>query len=103
MPPPDTKTLHVGLLHPGEMGASVGAAAREAGATVAWASSGRSAESRRRAAQAGLEDLRSLAELAAGSELIISVCPPDAATALAESVAATGFTGIYVDAIALTN
>jgi 3-hydroxyisobutyrate dehydrogenase-like beta-hydroxyacid dehydrogenase len=99
---PDTKTLRIGLLHPGEMGASVGAAAREAGATVAWASSGRSDQSRSRAAKAGLEDSRSLAELAASSELIISVCPPDAATALAENVAATGFTGIYVDANAVS-
>jgi 3-hydroxyisobutyrate dehydrogenase-like beta-hydroxyacid dehydrogenase len=102
MPPSDTKTRRVGLLHPGEMGASVGAAAREAGAKVSWASSGRSGESRRRAAQAGLEELRSLAELAASSELIISVCPPDAATALAETVAATGFTGIYLDANAVS-
>jgi 3-hydroxyisobutyrate dehydrogenase-like beta-hydroxyacid dehydrogenase len=84
------------------MGASVGAAARQAGAKVSWASSGRSGESRRRAAQAGLEDSGSLEELSASSELILSVCPPDAATALAESVAATGYTGIYVDANAVS-
>ncbi len=102
MPPANTKTLRLGLLHPGEMGASIGAAARQAGARVGWASHRRSGESRRRAAQAGLEDLGSLEELAASSELIVSVCPPDAATALAESVAATGYRGIYVDANAVS-
>ena len=102
MPSANTKRLRIGLLHPGEMGASVGAAARQAGAKVSWASSGRSGESRRRAAQADLEDSGSLEELSASSELILSVCPPDAATALAESVAATGYTGIYVDANAVS-
>lgn len=94
--------IRIGLLHPGEMGASVGAAAREAGARVSWACSERSDESRRRAAAAGLEDVSTLTELTASSDLIISVCPPDAATALAESVAGTGFAGIYVDANAVS-
>jgi len=94
--------VRIGLLHPGEMGASVGAAARGAGARVSWASSGRSDDSHRRALDAGLEDKTNLAELASSSDLIISVCPPDAATALAKSVAATGFAGIYVDANAVS-
>ena len=102
MPTTNPRTLRLGLLHPGEMGASVGAAAHQAGARVAWASTGRSDESRRRAALAGLEDLISLEELAATSDVILSVCPPDAAVALAESVAATGFAGIYVDANAVS-
>ncbi len=95
--------LRIGLLHPGEMGASVGAAARSAGARVAWASSGRSADSRRRADEAGLEDEGNLTTLASGCDVIISVCPPDAATALATSVADTGFAGIYVDANAVSS
>lgn len=95
-------TPRIGLLHPGEMGASIGAAAREAGATVLWASAGRSDSTHRRAVDAGLEDAGDLATLAAGSDLIISVCPPDAAKALAQSVAATGFAGIYVDANAVS-
>ena len=94
--------LRIGLLHPGEMGASIGAAARGAGASVSWASSGRSDDSRRRAAQSGLEDKTSLSELASSSDFIISVCPPDAATTLAKSVAATGFAGVYVDANAVS-
>lgn len=102
MPTANPQSLRLGLLHPGEMGASVGAAARQAGARVGWVSDRRSGESRRRAAQAGLEDLSSLEELAARCELILSVCPPDAAVALAESVAATGFRGIYLDANAVS-
>lgn len=94
--------LRIGVLHPGEMGASVGAAARSSGARVSWASSGRSEASRRRAARAGLEDRASLSALAADSDVIVSVCPPDAATALANSVADTGFAGIYVDANAVS-
>ena len=35
----------VGLIHPGQMGVTVGAAARSAGARVVWASRGRSAQS----------------------------------------------------------
>ena len=94
--------MRIGILHPGEMGASVAAAAVAAGARVSWASSGRSDASRRRAGAAGLEDKRSLAELASSSDLIISVCPPDAATALAQSVADAGFGGIYLDANAVS-
>ena len=92
----------IGILHPGEMGASIGAAAREAGAKVSWASASRSDVSHRRAGQAGLEDKTNLVELASSSDLIISVCPPAAATALAESVAGTGFEGIYLDANAVS-
>lgn len=95
--------MRIGLLHPGEMGASVGAAAARAGAAVGWASDGRSAASRRRAEAAGLEDRGSLAALVAECDAIISVCPPDAAVALAESVAETGFHGIYVDANAVSS
>ncbi len=101
-PLPDMKAMRIGLLHPGEMGASVGAAAREAGAMVSWASAGRSDVSHRRAGEARLEDRTSLAALASSSDVIISVCPPEAATALAESVAGTSFEGIYVDANAVS-
>ncbi|NIM28984.1 MAG: DUF1932 domain-containing protein [Gammaproteobacteria bacterium] len=91
----------IGILHPGEMGATVGAAARVAGARVCWASEGRAEASRRRAAEAGLEDAQTLAALVAACDMVVSVCPPDAAADLARSVAATGFDGIYVDANAV--
>jgi 3-hydroxyisobutyrate dehydrogenase-like beta-hydroxyacid dehydrogenase len=94
--------MKIGILHPGEMGASVGAAARAAGNAVVWASAGRSDASRHRAEEAGLEDAGTVEELIAGSEVIVSVCPPESARALAASVMDTGFTGIYVDANAVS-
>ena len=94
---------HIGLLHPGEMGASIGAAARAAGNRVSWASAGRSDASRHRAAEAGIEDDHTLAALAARSDVLISVCPPEAAKSVAESIAGTGFTGVFVDANAVSS
>jgi 3-hydroxyisobutyrate dehydrogenase-like beta-hydroxyacid dehydrogenase len=89
----------VGLLHPGEMGAALGAALRARGETVLWASTGRSAATAERAAQAGLEDVGEVKELCRRSEVVLSVCPPHAALDVAR--AAAGFTGIYVDANAI--
>jgi 3-hydroxyisobutyrate dehydrogenase-like beta-hydroxyacid dehydrogenase len=85
----------IGVLHPGEMGAAVGAALRNAGQTVIWASSGRSAATSRRAEQAGLRDVFTLEELGGRSDVIVSVCPPHAAVEVAQ--ACSGFAGIYVD------
>ena len=93
----------IGILHPGEMGARVAAAARTAGANVSWVSDARGDASRRRASEAGLEDAGSLEALAARSDIIISVCPPEAATSLAEAVAGKEFTGIFVDANAVSS
>ena len=87
----------VGLLHPGEMGAAVGAALRGGGADVLWASSGRSDTTRSRAEAAGLTDVGTLSELVERSETIVSVCPPHVALDLAGAVAACGFGGTYVD------
>lgn len=92
----------VGLLHPGEMGASVGAALRASGARVVWASAGRSAETMRRAAAAGLETVGDLATLVREVEGIVSVCPPDAAENTARELSGLGFRGIYVDANAIS-
>ena len=91
----------VGLLHPGAMGVTVGAAARATGARVVWASAGRSEATRQRATQAGLEDIGTLSALAHLSEVIISVCPPDAAADVARAVAEHHFHGLYVDANAV--
>jgi 3-hydroxyisobutyrate dehydrogenase-like beta-hydroxyacid dehydrogenase len=89
----------VGLLHPGEMGAALGAVLRGRGHRVVWASPGRSAASRARADEAGLEDAGSVAELVGQSEAILSVCPPHAALDVAGLV--TGFSGVFVDANAI--
>jgi 3-hydroxyisobutyrate dehydrogenase-like beta-hydroxyacid dehydrogenase len=91
----------VGLLHPGEMGSVVGACARKAGARVLWASEGRGRPTRERAAAAGFEDAATLTALVGASDVILSVCPPHAALALARTVAGEGFAGLYVDANAV--
>ena len=89
----------VGLLHPGEMGAALGAALARRGVTVVWASEDRSNATSERATTAGLEDVGSIRQLAHRSDVIVSVCPPHAAADVAESVA--GFRGIFVDANAI--
>jgi len=89
----------VGILHPGEMGAAVGAVLVKQGHRVVWASAGRSAKSRERAQEAGLEDAGSVGRLVQLSDVIISVCPPHAAREVARSVA--GFGGVFVDANAV--
>ena len=92
----------IGVLHPGEMGVTVGASVRAGGSRVLWASEGRSAQTRERAAAAGLEDAKTLASLCAASGVILSVCPPHSALDLARVVAAQGFSGVYVDGNAVS-
>jgi 3-hydroxyisobutyrate dehydrogenase-like beta-hydroxyacid dehydrogenase len=84
------------------MGSAVGRAARAAGARVLWSSAGRGEATRRRAAEAALEDAGSLEAALAGAEIALSVCPPHAALDLARSVAACGFRGLFVDANAVS-
>lgn len=95
-------THTIGLLHPGEMGATVGAAARDNDVQVVWASDGRSPETLARADAAVLTDVRSLSALVERSRIILGVCPPHAATELARAVAERRFTGVYVDANAVS-
>ena len=92
--------MTIGLVHPGEMGAAIGAALRAAGQTVLWASSGRGAATTARAEHAGLEDAGTTEELARRSDVVLSVCPPHAAVDLARSFA--GFPGVYLDANAVS-
>ena len=95
-------THTIGLLHPGEMGATVGAAARDNDVQVVWASDGRGPETLARADAAVLTDVRSLSALVERSRIILGVCPPHAATELARAVAERRFTGVYVDANAVS-
>lgn len=92
----------IGVLQPGAMGAAVAACLTGLGRPVVWASAGRSPATAARAAAAGLRDAGTLAGLAAGADVILSVCPPHAALELAREVAATGFSGTYVDANAIS-
>ena len=93
---------NIGLLQPGAMGASVGAALQHAGSRVFWCSAGRSAETEARARAARLTPVANLRDLVAASDIILSICPPDAALETARSVAAEGFGGVYVDANAVS-
>ncbi len=95
-------TADIGVLHPGAMGAAVGAAlvARRPGG-VWWCTEGRSTATTDRAARVGLRPVSRLGDLTERCGVLISVCPPDQAVAMARLVAATGFTGRYVDANAV--
>jgi 3-hydroxyisobutyrate dehydrogenase-like beta-hydroxyacid dehydrogenase len=92
----------VGLLHPGEMGSAVGATLVAGGARTLWVSEGRSAATRTRATQLGLEEARSLKTAVAQCRVIVSVTPPHGALELARAVASLGFGGLYVDANAVS-
>jgi len=87
----------VGVLHPGEMGAAIGNALVAAGQEVLWASDGRSDATRARAAR--FEDVQTVAELAARSDVVVSVVPPHGALDVAADFETYG--GIYVDANAI--
>jgi 3-hydroxyisobutyrate dehydrogenase-like beta-hydroxyacid dehydrogenase len=92
----------IGLLNPGDMGSKVGAAVRSAGSRVLWAGEGRSADTRKRAGEGGLEDVGSVAALVRASDVILSVCPPHAAVDVAKEVAGLRFAGIFVDGNAVS-
>jgi 3-hydroxyisobutyrate dehydrogenase-like beta-hydroxyacid dehydrogenase len=89
----------IGLLHPGEMGASCGALLRSNGHDVIWAGADRGPATTRRAAEAGLVDVSTVGALMAQSDAIVSICPPDAALDVARRV--VGFTGVYLEANAV--
>ncbi|MGK5533604.1 DUF1932 domain-containing protein [Streptomyces sp. URMC 129] len=103
-PAPDEAGLArrpIGLLHPGAMGAVIGAQLVHTGRTVLWAGAGRSETTRRRAEAAGLQARSGTADLAHCS-VIFSVCPPAAALEVAAAVAGSGFDGLYVEANAIS-
>lgn len=91
----------VGIINPGAMGISIAASAQAAGHDVVWSSAGRSAASRQRAAEHNLRAVDSLADLCAECQLILCVCPPHAAEAVAQSVIAAQFSGLYCDGNAI--
>lgn len=95
----------IGVLHPGAMGAAVGAALRPAAGSVIWAAEGRSRETSKRAELADLVGVPDVAALARRADVIVSVCPPDAALEMAEEVATVLKEGerrpVYVDANAV--
>lgn len=86
----------IALLYPGAMGAAVGRSLRDVGHEVGWLAEGRSAATTARAEDAGLAAWPSVE----GADLVVSLVPPAAATATAQRVA--GFTGLYLDANAIS-
>ncbi len=88
--------MRVGLLHPGEMGAAIGALLVERGHEVLWLPRGRSEETARRAEAAGLTDTEKLED----AEVILSVVPPHAALDVARSV--QGAPALVIDANAVS-
>ncbi len=94
--------VKIGFLHPGSMGVSIAAAAVSAGVTSLWASQGRSEATAERARVRGLVDAGTIADLVDESDVIFSVCPPAAAGDVARAVAGAGFSGVYVDANAIS-
>lgn len=95
-------TKKIALLHPGEMGVTIGASLLNSGTSVAWVSHGRSKATQRRANEAGFTTYDSFEKLLKECTVVVSVCPPSAAVSTAVKVAATEFNGVYVDANAVS-
>ncbi len=85
------------ILHPGEMGISVAAAAISSGHRVLWVSENRSEATKSRASFQKLEDIKTLSRISE-SEMVFSICPPQSAIEVAKAVSETGFEGLYMDA-----
>lgn len=95
-------TQKIGVLHPGLMGSSVAASAKNSGKTVYWSSEGRSSQTLGRATKIDLVDAGTLSALCETCAAIISVCPPHAAETVADQVLAHGFKGLYLDVNAIS-
>ncbi len=91
--------MHIGFLHPGLMGETLAANCGEA---TMWVADGRSDDTRQRAESHDMTEVATLAELVERADAIVSICPPVAALDVATEVAAAGFTGLYVDANAIS-
>ncbi len=94
--------MNIGILHPGEMGVSIAASAINNGHQVYWLPIGRSEKTLIRAGEHGLLETDSLAAMCKGCKFIFSVCPPHAAENVGNSVIKEGFSGVYLDANAIS-
>lgn len=84
------------------MGAAVAGEVVKGGRDVIYLPEGRSDASRARATKAGLISVSSVEQLCSRADIIFSICPPAAAENVATSVGEAGFSGIYVDANAIS-
>lgn len=95
-------TTRIGVISPGAMGAAVAAASAPT-VDMLWASKGRSQQTRKRAADAGMTEVADLRELVSTSQVILSICPPSEAGSVADEVIEMGYDGVYVDANAIAS
>ena len=93
---------HIGFLHPGAMGVSLAASAKNSGNKTYWVSDQRSMNTRQRAEQHGLVDVLNIDALCDRCSVIVGVCPPHAALDIAESICNRSFKGIYIDVNAIS-
>lgn len=94
--------MDIGVLHPGEMGVTVANSLVQAGHHVHWAAQGRGARTRARADSIGLIEAPTVASMVERCQLMVAVCPPQFAEALAVQISLLGFAGTYVEANALS-
>ena len=91
----------VAIMSPGDMGHAVGTVLARHGVRVITVLAERGAETRRRAAAAGIEDAGDDASLMASADVVLAIVPPARAVALADRLAgaarASGATPAYVD------
>jgi 3-hydroxyisobutyrate dehydrogenase-like beta-hydroxyacid dehydrogenase len=80
--------MNVGIVSAGAMGSALGARLQEGGVRALVALDGRSERTRRLAADAGLEDVGSVASLVREADVVLSVVPPGAAVEVAAEIAA---------------
>jgi 3-hydroxyisobutyrate dehydrogenase-like beta-hydroxyacid dehydrogenase len=95
----------VGVLSPGDMGSGVGEVLHQHGLRVLTCLAGRGAESRKRAEDAGIQDVADLTVLVRECDAILSIVPPAVAGAVADQVAAavraTGADVLFADCNAI--
>ena len=94
--------MKVAVLHPGAMGASVAAAIGTAGHEVIGVTKGRSQATIDRARDAQVSFIETLEEAMSMVDVVVSICPPEAALDVARDVQETGYEGIYVDGNAVS-
>lgn len=91
--------MRIGLLHPGDMGVTIGQALLAAGHDVVWLAQGRSQATAARAS--AFSRVQTLPELISLVEGVVSVCPPGAALDQANAMSKAGYQGLYLDANAI--
>lgn len=94
----------VGILHPGRMGGGIAAQAVANSAAVLWVPAGRSETTAARAAAGGLTPVSTVAELVQRANIILSICPPMFAEAVAAELGEHDVAGrIVVEANPVTS